>query len=116
SPDGSPSRHTMTRHSGSAHAHVAVRCSRASGTPSTDRKAVVGTGSAKATGGGRGACEALHHEGRSPGSSAAVQSRPIHQRWFSYTVKANRSCAVTVVLALWAAPVAFAVGAGIWQG
>ncbi len=60
--------------------NMAVRCSRTSSTPSTDKKAVVGAGSTKATGGGRGTGEALHHEGRFPGSSAAVQSRPIHQR------------------------------------
>ena len=81
-----------------------------------DKKAIIGAGSAKVTGGGRGACEALHHEGRSPGSSVAVQLRPIHQRLFSYTVKADRSCAVTVMLALWAATTAVAVGAGIWEG
>jgi hypothetical protein len=110
--DGSPSRRTTTCHSGSAQAHVAVRFSRESGAPSTGKKMVVGAGSANMAGGARGACEALHHEGRSPGRSAAVQSSPIHQRWFSYDVKAKRSFAVTVALAV----VALTTGPGIGEG
>lgn len=51
---------------------------------------MVGDGREKVEGGGRGRCEALHQDGRSPGRRAAVQSRPTHQRWFSYTVKRKR--------------------------
>lgn len=47
-------------------------------------------GSGKAEGGGDGAREELHHDGRSFGSRAAVQSKPIHHRWFSYTVNKKR--------------------------
>ena len=50
----------------------------------------MGDGREKVDGGGRGTCDALHQEGRSPGRRAAVQSRPTHQRWFSYTVKRKR--------------------------
>jgi hypothetical protein len=42
SEDEYPSRRTSTRHSGSAHVQVAMRCSRASGGTFTDNKAVVG--------------------------------------------------------------------------
>ena len=77
---GSQSCRTTTCHSASAHAHIAVRFLRASGTLLSGKKPVVGAGSANVAGGESGACGALHHEGRSPGRSAAVQSSPTRQR------------------------------------
>lgn len=58
---------------------------------------MVGWGREKAEGGGMGCCVAEHQEGRSPGTSAAVQSKPTHHRWFSYTVNKNR----TVFTGIW---------------
>ena len=86
-----PSRRTTTRHSGSSQRQRAVRRTRLPDPSPAGVYAVVGAGSANADGGAAGWCAAEHHEGRSFGRSAAVQSSPTHHRWFSYTVKRKRS-------------------------
>jgi len=55
------------------------------------RKEIAGWGNENALGGDTAVCEALHHDGLSAGNNAPVQSKPIHQRWFSYIVNRNRT-------------------------
>lgn len=71
---------TVTRHSSSAHLQRAVRFTRPVGDDDDGMYTVVEAGSGNAIGGETGWKDAEHQEGRSLGSNAAVQSRPIHQR------------------------------------
>lgn len=86
------SRLTRTFHSASSHLHFAVLFTTRFfpfvpfplpplfGSSITE---IVSSGKEKEAGGAIGSREVVDHEGRSDGSRAAVQSRPIHQRWFS---------------------------------
>jgi len=52
---------------------------------------VAGSGRTNAAGGETGRRAGEDQAGRSEGMRAAVQSRPTHQRWFSWTVMRKRS-------------------------
>ena len=52
---------------------------------------MVGSGRTNAAGGETGRRAGEDQAGRSEGMRAAVQSRPTHQRWFSWTVRRKRS-------------------------
>jgi len=52
---------------------------------------VVGSGRTNAAGGETGRRAGEDQAGRSEGMRAAVQSRPTHQRWFSWIVRRKRS-------------------------
>ena len=72
-----------TRHSVSTHRHSEVRRSDLPVVWEEGRSTLVLRGSANDAGGATAALSLSDQLGRSCGSRAAVQSRPIHHRWFS---------------------------------